>query len=241
MLKDFIKLYKNSIPISGLVPEENENFKCFQLKTGLPVSMVIVKDTIKYQYPIKTFWKYFEENPCFWMIPLATPSKKIIGFVLRGYDQKEYRTVFNYKDSVPPIFGWEDFSDFSYDKPVVICEGVKDAIWLKQYYKYCLALNGSEITTSNLEIFKNVISKIVLCYDNDKDKEKNVGKKSTNKEENRIHMILTTSTDWHVQHKVITPEHKDCAMFLDNSLGLDKFLNKLKFAIEDLGGVYEVN
>lgn len=241
MLEDFIKLYKHSIPVCGLVPETNENYTCFQLKKGLPVGLVFVKDTIKYQYPIKSFWKYFEENPCFWMIPLATPSKKIIGFVLRSYDKKEYRTIFDYKNNIPPIFGWEDFSDFDYTKPVIICEGVKDAIWLKQYYKYCLALNGSEITISNLEIFKNTVSKIIFCYDNDEDKIDNVGKKSVNKEENRIHRILTTSTDWHVQHKVVTPAHKDCAMFLSNPSGLNIFLDKLKFAIEDLGGIYETN
>ena len=232
----------NSKPISTLAPEENENFKCFSLKGGLPVGLVVVKDTLKYQYPIKTFWKYFEANPHFWMIPLATPSKKIIGFVLRGYNQKEYRTIFDYEDNIPPIFGWEDFYNFSYDMPVVICEGVKDAIWLKQYYKYTLSLNGSEITTSNLEIFKSMFSKIILCYDNDKE-ENNVGRKSTNKEENRIATILTSlkERDWHVEHKVITPEHKDCAMFLSDPRGLANFLSKLEKSIKDLGGICEIN
>lgn len=232
MLSDFVKLYKKSIPIHNLVNEDNENFKCFSMKNGLPVGMVFVKDCIELLYPLKRFYKYFEENPCFWMIPLATPSKKIIGFVIRGYNRKEYRTIFDYsEENLSPLFGWEDFNDFKADTPVIICEGVKDAIWLKQYYKYTLALNGSEITSSNLEIFKNIFNKVILCYDND---DNLVGEKSANKDKD-------TFSGMGVICKTIYPPNKDCAMFIENEKGLEDFLNTLKTNIEILGGSCEIN
>jgi len=230
MLGGFIKLYSHAIPINKLVPESNENFKCFSLKSGLPVGLVIVRDTISYQYPLKSFWKFFEENPYFWMIPMTTPTNKLIGFVLRGYHQKEYRTVFNYGENIPPVFGWEDFSDFSYNKPVVVCEGIKDAIWLKQYYKYTIALNGSSITNANLAIFKNMFSNVILCYDNDS-AQNNTGEKSSIRDKKILEKL-------DINCRVIVPKHKDCAMFLEDSNGLEDFLNTFKKNIEIMGGFY---
>ena len=135
-----------------------------------------IKNSLKHMQSLRSFHKFFQDNRYFWMIPIATLSKKIVGFVLRSYEgKKSYRTVYDYSNKIAPMFGWESFESFNLDSPIILCEGVKDAIYLQQYYPFVLSLNTSNITSLNLEIIKNLSDKVILCYDND-----DVGEKSTN-------------------------------------------------------------
>lgn len=227
MLKDFVRLYSHAMSILDLVKQDDENFQCFYMKKGLPVKLVETKLHIKDIYPLKSFYGFFEKHPYFWMIPIANPTHKICGFILRGYFEKDYRTVFEYsQDNLAPLFGWEDFGNFELDQPVVLCEGIKDAIFLKQHYPYVLSVNGSEITSVNVEILKRITSKVILCYDNDK-----TGKYSSSKD---IKML----SEFGFNCKVLLPlgEVKDCAEYIRNTYCLDRYLRALKYNIQELGG-----
>jgi DNA primase len=162
------------------------------------------------------------------MVPIATPSLKIVGFILRGTSTKEYRTVFDYVD-IPPMFGFEDFKDFKTNKPIILCEGVKDAIYLKTHYKHTLSLNTSSISVINLEILSKLTNYLILAYDND-----SVGVASSL--DDRDMLIKNGFTC-----EIITPTQKDCAEFIENKTGENDFIYSLRQKLKYLGGEYGIN
>ena len=199
------------------------NYKTFLNKKGLPVTLVKTSKVIKDIYPLKSLYDFFKTHPYFWMIPIATPTDKVVGFILRGFHKKEYRTVFDHPN-LAPLFGFEDFKDFKTNKPVILCEGAKDAIYLKSIYPYVLSLNTSSITNVNLEIISKLTDKLILCYDND-----SVGIKSS-KEDCQLLKSKFFACE------CITPTHKDCAEFISDKFGEDSFVDNLKYKINILGG-----
>lgn len=51
--------------------------------------------------------------------------------------------------------------------PIIVCEGIKDAIMLKHMYPYVVSNNGSSLGL-NAHVLSNITDKILLAYDNDK-------------------------------------------------------------------------
>ena len=223
MLEDFIKLYKKSKPIASIPACSDTNYSIFSLKKGLPVTLVSTKHRLDEIYPLEGFYSFTERHPKFWMIPIATCTNKIVGFIVRGSEEKEYRTIFEPK-ALSPLFGWESFKDFSLGNPLVLCEGVKDAIYLKQFYPYVLSLNTSSISVSNLEIIRKITDKIILSYDND-----DTGRRMSKIDNDMLIKLGIRST-------VIRPTHKDCAEYLENSQGESDYLSMLDSSLMMMKG-----
>lgn len=221
-LFDFLNLYKQACSIKDLEPLEDLNYLLFLKKSGLDVKMVIVKDHLELLHPIKNHYSFFQKHPYIWMIPVSTPNNKILGFIMRGYADKEYRIIFDH-EGVSPMYGWEDFKNYS-DEPIVLTEGLKDAIWLKQYYPYVLSLNTSNITQSNLEILTKITNKMLLIYDND-----DTGIPSIKKD---IKML----EERNLNCDYILPDGKDCAEYFEKNIDSYTFLNNLNFKLRKLGG-----
>jgi hypothetical protein len=230
MLKELLGIYKKSKSVSWENMNDLNQF-IFSKKQGLPVVLVetrkVLKELRPIRQPLESFFGY-GKNPYFWMIPIATPSKKIVGFIIRSFYDKYYMTLFE-KDDISPMFGWEDFSNFKLNSPVVLCEGVKDAIFLKQYYPYVLSLNTSEITSLNLEIIKKLTGKIILCYDND-----STGIPSAKSD----HRLLTLDNKMSCEIVLPLIKNGDCADYFKacNRSGISDFVYNLKYNIDKLGG-----
>ena len=62
---------------------------------------------------------------------------------------------------------FESFENYRTCPPIVICEGSKDCIFLKQFYPYTVAVNTSSMGL-NAQVLINLSNKFVLAYDNDK-------------------------------------------------------------------------
>jgi len=125
-------------------------------------------------------------NRYFYMIPVQTVKGTIVDFIFRrtfdsqlnGFDFKKnrYHSVKPIKEDtikrVPFMYGfYKDFENFDYDsrngsKPIVVCEGSKDCIYLKQFYPYVLSINTSTIGF-NAYILRNLTNKIVFVSDSD--------------------------------------------------------------------------
>jgi DNA primase len=69
------------------------------------------------------------------------------------------------------MFGFDekflDFESHSQCPPIVICEGSKDCIFMKQFYPYVLSINTSSMGL-NAQVLLNLTNKFILAYDNDK-------------------------------------------------------------------------
>ena len=168
------------------------------------------------------YYTFYSNNPTFWMIPVTTISDRIAGFILKGFHFKNYHWIHYSKISL--LFGFYDFHDFKRGMPIIIVEGWRDALFVKQYYKYCLALNTSSLNRGTLELLKNFTNKIIFILDNDA-----TGKKMsiTNKKMCMDNKILA---------QVIHPVLKDMGEYFDDNSHYDKFEHDLKFAFDELTG-----
>ena len=109
------------------------------------------------------------------MIPVTTVKETIVGFILRGVLKSDYATIsreFSENGKrVPLMFGFnkkfESFENYGTCPPIVICEGSKDCIFLKQFYPFTVAINTSSMGL-NAQVLINLSNKFVLAYDNDK-------------------------------------------------------------------------
>lgn len=131
--------------------------------------------------------KSVEGNRYFYMIPVQTVEGTIVDFIFRrvfdikksdhfDFKKNRYHSVKPYKSNIikkiPFMYGfYKDFKNFDSDsingaKPIVICEGCKDCIYLKQFYPYVLAINTSTIGF-NGHILRNITDKIVVVSDSD--------------------------------------------------------------------------
>jgi len=173
--------------------------ECYTKLTRLSKLSPFVTDNIrelKKQYPKENLI----EDTLFYMIPLQTIKGTITGFILRGVLNKTYWTSSHpilteektvdytqlYK-KVPTMYGWyKDFLDYDKHekpKPIILCEGLKDCIYLKQFYPYVLSNNTSMVGTSAY-MLRNITDKLLLVYDND-----NTGLDSMKKDKYKLNRL----------------------------------------------------
>ncbi len=81
--------------------------------------------------------------------------------------KKFYNYVIN--DKYPLCYGFYDFFDFDFNKPIIFVEGIKDLYVIKKFYKYVIAMLTSKM---NKELYNfvryNVSKKLYMIGDNDK-------------------------------------------------------------------------
>jgi DNA primase len=111
------------------------------------------------------------KNTQVFIIPLRDMFDEIIGFILRSVEGKAFHT-YAVNRKYPMIFGLNDFKDFKINEPILLTEGIKDAMVLKQYYKYSLAYLTSQPSDKFMEYLENITNRIIFFPDND-----NAGKK----------------------------------------------------------------
>lgn len=164
-IQSWINLYNACISINDLKPQMSKDFVAFKTKQGNPIRLGQVSECLNLIPQQVSYYKFFQNNKLFWIIPVELPDCTIVGFILKSYSKKEYRTVSFSKYN--PFFGLYDFNDFTKNKLVVLTEGSKDCLYIKQHYKYTLALNTSKVTNKLISIIKYLTRYVLLIYDND--------------------------------------------------------------------------
>ena len=176
--EDYIKLHKRGRSIHELQPLNNETYKIF---SSVNVDIRVIDRDQNYSILVKTEkLKHFStdrngiSNKYFYSIPIQAPNGEYVGFIYRALFGHDYASIYrpfeNRVKRVPYMFGF--FNDFqNYDRhtkcmPIVVCEGVKDAIVLKKFYPYVLSNNTSALRL-NANIIANITDKVILAYDND--------------------------------------------------------------------------
>lgn len=173
-IEDYKQLYEQGLRLDQIKPLKNQTYKIFKA-SGLDIRIVHRSKTYANSLAYTKIKYFIKDNEYFYMIPVTTIKETIVGFILRGVLKSDYSTVSReFKDpikKVPLMFGFnKKFSKFeSYKEcyPIVICEGSKDCIFLKQFYPYTVAINTSSMGL-NAQVLINMSNKFVLAYDNDK-------------------------------------------------------------------------
>lgn len=195
-LERYIQLYSKGIDIKNIQPLSNETYKIFS-RANTSIRLVNIKEnydfftrsgkvkhfiscvrkvdiyrSIKYNIEVKDSYIY--------MIPIQTIKGTIVGFIFRGLygnlkNAPKYHTttseVTDRIKKVPYMYGFykdfESFDSHEYCKPIIVVEGAKDCIYIKQFYPYTLSTNTNKLGF-NANILRELTDKIILCLDNDK-------------------------------------------------------------------------
>lgn len=211
-LEGYKALYNRGINIREINLLSNESFYVF-LKSKVDIRLIAIKenydiittlDKMKYFinqvrkndiYRSKRFNVGIKES-YFYMIPIQTVKGTIVGFVCRFICKNFISSVLYFstptfiKDKVkqlPAMFGfYKDFEDYDSHrncKPIVVCEGIKDCIYIKQFYPYVLSNNTSNLGSS-IYLLRELTNKVILLYDNDK-----TGNKTTLSDTKRLNNL----------------------------------------------------
>lgn len=177
-LQDYIDLYNRGLKLNRIKPLKNQTYQLFKL-SGLDIRVVNRRETYSKPDAYKKTQYFVKANEYFYMIPVTTIKGTIVGFILRGVLKSDYSTVsrkFSSRDNqVPLMFGFDkrfqkyDEQAEKYNKclPIIVCEGSKDCLMLKQIYPYVVANNTSSMGL-NAPVLRNISNTFLLAYDNDK-------------------------------------------------------------------------
>ena len=172
-IKDYIHLYYKGYPLNRVKPVKTQTDVLFRL-SKYPIRIVNRVSTYENPRAYQKL-KYFTlKNEWFYMIPVLTVKCTVVGFIIRGIFTNDYntigRTFSDFKVQVPFMFGF-DKSFMKFDRykkcpPVIVCEGAKDCLTLKQIYPFVLSNNTSSMG-ANAYVLRNMTNKFLLAYDND--------------------------------------------------------------------------
>ena len=173
-IQDYIKLYEEGLKLDQIKPLKNQTYKIFKA-SGMDIRIVKRDKTYEDVEAFQKIKHFTVNNEYFYMIPVTTVKETIVGFILRGVLNSDYATVsreFSENSKrVPLMFGFnkkfESFDNYETCPPIVICEGSKDCIFLKQFYPYTVAINTSSMGL-NAQVLINLSNKFILAYDNDR-------------------------------------------------------------------------
>lgn len=230
---DYIELHKSGRSIHELSPLNNETYKVLSLSN---VDIRVIDRDNSYSLLVKTEkLKHFTtgkngtSTKYFYSIPVQAPSGDYVGFIYRALFSHDYASVyrpfFNKVKKVPYMFGF--FNDFkNYNRhtkcmPIVVCEGVKDAIILKRFYPYVLSNNTSALRV-NTNVLANITDKVILAYDND-----TTGRQEIQKDKRKL-ANLGCSVD------ILEYDYKDAGEYINHPKDLHKLREQLKLRIKGL-------
>ena len=215
-LKQFIELYKQCKEVSRLTKVNNEEKRVFSLKKGLPIKFGCSKKLLDYIPEREALYNFWKTNKYFWIIPLEVLPNKVYGFIIRGYE-KSY-SVFRLTNNLPVLFGLYDFEniDFNSPPPIILTEGVKDALVLKTLYPYTLSLNTAGLTKNSIQIISSLSNKFILIYDND-----DPGKEASERDIKILRELGCKAVN-------IIPSYKDAGKYIDNPIQLKILYSNIK-------------
>lgn len=193
---DYVKLHERGYKIQDMKPLKNDTYKVFASATNIDIR-VINRDA-SYDLLVKlpklahfTTDKYGVSNKYFYSLPIQAPSGDYVGFVYRNLFSHDYASIYKpFTDKVkriPYMFGFyknfDDYDKYTSCMPIVVCEGIKDALVLRKLYPYVLANNTSALRI-NINILTNITDKIILAYDNDE-----TGHKESKKDKRKLSQL----------------------------------------------------
>lgn len=247
---NYILLYESGVDVKDILPIRSNNptvsetYKIFSL-SNVSIKIINVKESYLHLIKLKKIEHFIKDlcsksrdkdNVYFYMIPIQTVLGTIVGFIFRSVFhlpglKRTYASVYSpFVDNikkVPFMFGfYEDFKNFSKQdscEPIVITEGVKDCIYLKQFYPYCLSNNTSKLGF-NSYILRNLTDKIIIVYDND-----TAGRESSFKEP-----YLLKKLGFYVERVPLDRDIKDPASYINYPTLENSFKHRLLRSINIL-------
>lgn len=236
-IQDYIDLYHQGLRLDQIKPLENQTYKLFK-RSGLDIRIIQRSQTYSNARAFEKIKHFIKNNDFFYMIPVTTVKETIVGFIVRGVLKSDYNTVSrsfsSYEAKVPLMFGFNK-KFLSFDErarksgkcyPLIVCEGSKDCMMLKQIYPYVLANNTSSMGL-NAQILRNISDSFLLAYDNDQ-----AGQEGIEKDKKVLRNLGA-----YVESIKLHEGFKDCADYLDHP---EEFAELKKQIRRKLKSLYEI-
>ena len=245
-LAKFADLYEQSLKIPEFKPDfvnlikGTEEYMAFSKATGNPVALISVEkqnDIIPIYTP---FYQFYKENHFFWMIPCEIPGGYVTGFILRSFEVRGHHTggdktkkrsyyQFSVKGTMPIVYGLHKFGDFKKNTTIILVEGVKDALFLSQYYPYVIAVLTNSVSDYICMMIQRLTDKVVLAFDVDAG-----GRRHADKLTKRFGELVVSRSYLNTSRKV-----KDWANFFSTGLSEDTLKQEMhsimKYALDQVG------
>ena len=171
MLEQFDYMYKYAWDLDTVVNKETEEYRAFSSKNGLPVKVFKLPEHLDIVPLVKEYYKQIREAKCLYVIPCDTFDSDVpLGYVMRGVGHKEYSCVFARPEkgaSFQPTFGWYDFESYEQGMPIIITEGIKDALYLKKIYPYTLAALSCKMSDALCKMLSSLTKNVIIAFDSD--------------------------------------------------------------------------
>lgn len=171
MLEQFDHMYQNAWDLDTILDKGTEEFIAFSSKRGMPVKIFKLPEHLDIIPIVKEYYKQIREAGCLYVIPCDTfDSDFPLGYVMRGVGHKEYSCVFAKSETgatFQPTFGWYDFETFTSGMPIVVTEGIKDALYLKKHYPYTIAALSCKMSDSLCKLLSSLTKNVVIAFDSD--------------------------------------------------------------------------
>lgn len=146
---------------------EDETWRALTSKSwGLPVTVGCSRRFVSHMPGDHRLDSFFNAHSPFYMIPCEVPDGSVAGFVLRSVEASEYRDI-RAEGAPPTAFGWYAFNTFRRGQPIIVCEGIKDALFLQELYPFTLAMLGAHIPLSLYNLLTHMTNHIIVAYDHD--------------------------------------------------------------------------
>lgn len=235
--ENYIRLYKRGVNIHNVAPLDNQTDRVFRTSN---TDIRIIDRDMCYRELSRcpkldrfTVDTKFGSHRFFYCVPIQTPSGAYVGFIYRSINDKSYASVYRPFTSsvkkVPYMYGF--FNDFktyyrhgaTKTMPILVCEGCKDAMILKQMYPYALSNNTASLGISAY-VLAQITDKILLCYDNDE-----TGHKSYRNDRKTL-----TDLGVSVDRLVLDEGFKDVADYFDHPNDLNRLREQLKLRVKGL-------
>lgn len=166
-LRRFLRLYREAPKIHQLRSDlKNEEATAFRHATGLPPALASTAQHVLLLPTDPSLQPFFDDAPGFWLVPCTVPGGAVAGFVLRSFFGKAYRK-FQLKDAPPLMWGLHTLDGIVRDAPVVLAEGVKDAVFLNRFYPHVLAVLTNRLSDFQADFLKRLTRRWVVAFDRD--------------------------------------------------------------------------
>lgn len=175
--EDYINLYEMSKPIKELSPLKNQTYKVFS-ESDYDIRVFDRRECFEKLSYLSKIAHFIEgSGDFFYILPIQTVKGSLVGFIYRKVLSSDYASII--KNSielpinsefvkVPTMFGFRDFNRYDEAKqlPIVVCEGIKDALVLKKIYPFVLSNNTNRMGLSSY-VLRNITHRFLISYDND--------------------------------------------------------------------------
>lgn len=243
-LAKFKNLYDSSTKVPEMSPKaisvwgNSEEYKAFSKATGSPVAIVTVKYRNDIMPTYTPFYPFYKENDVFWMIPCEIPGNRTIGYLLRSIsdksnnnEKKKKRSYYQFsvKGTMPIVYGLHTFGDFQRNTTIILVEGVKDALFLSQYYPYVIAVLTNTVSDYICMMIQRLTDRVIFAFDTDAG-----GRRHGEKLTKRFGELLVRREFLKTSRKV-----KDWANFFSTGLTEDSLKKEMKtimkYALDQVG------